>query len=151
MRFFLSPPTEAVRPRARAFTLVEVLAALLMMAIIIPVALQGMGVVSRVAEVGQHKAAAMRVAERVINEQIALVGLGQAIPTSGSGTEVDGDTSYPWTMQTGNWAEDTMTQMTVHVTFTVRGSAYEMTLSTLFDPNADTPGTPSPVTNTANP
>jgi type II secretory pathway pseudopilin PulG len=114
---------------------------MLMMAIIVPVALEGMSVVSRAAVLGQRKAAAMRVAERVLGEQLAVIAQGQPVPTSGSGTETDGDTAYPWTMQTQNWTRDTMTQMTVHITFTLQGNSYEMTLSTLFDPNAGTPGT----------
>ncbi len=131
---------------ARGFTLVEVLAALLMMAIIVPIALQGMGVVSRTARRGQQKAALMRVAERVLNEQLAVVAAGQPIPTSGSGTEVDGETSYRWSMATAAWPQDTMTQMTVTVECTVEGRAYEMSLSTLYDPNADTAGTASTAT-----
>jgi len=129
------------RLRRGAFTLIEVLAAMLMMAIIVPVALEGMSVVSRAAVLGQHKAAAMRVAERVLDEQLAVIAQGQPIPATGSGTESDGDTAYPWTMQTENWSQDSMTQMTVHITFVVQGNSYEMTLSTLFDPNAGTPGT----------
>jgi prepilin-type N-terminal cleavage/methylation domain-containing protein len=151
MKSFPQQPTEALRLRQGyggpprhgrgGFTLAEVLAALLMMAIIVPVALQGMSIVSRAAVLGQHKAAAMRVAERVLNEQLAVITQGQPIPTTGSGTETDGDTSYPWTMQTQPWPQDTMTEMTVRVTFTMQGNSYEMSLSTLFDPNAGTAGT----------
>ena len=143
MKYFPPQSTDRVRLRrgSGAFTLIEVLAALLLMAIIVPVALEGMSVVSRAAVLGQHKAAAMRVAERVLSEQLAVVSQGQPIPTSGSGTETDGDTSYPWTMQTEAWPQDVMTQMTVRITFSVQGNAYEMTLSTLFDPNAGAPVT----------
>jgi len=130
-------------PPNKAFTLVEVLAALLMMAIIVPIAMQGMGVVSRAAVLGQHKTTVMRVAERVLNEQLSVVAEGQPIPTSASGTQADGDTNYAWTMQTTPWARDSMTQMTVRITFIVQGNSYEMSLSTLFDPNAGTPGTAS--------
>ena len=84
---------------------------------------------------------AMRVAERVLNEELLQTGAGSVIPTSGSGVETDGDTSYPWTMQTEPWPVDTMTQMTVQVNFIVRGTTYTMSASTLFDPNAATPGT----------
>ena len=75
------------------------LAALLLMAIVIPVALQGMSIVSRAAVLGQRKVAAMRVAERVLNEQVVLISQGQVVENSASGVETDGDTSYPWTMQ----------------------------------------------------
>jgi type II secretory pathway pseudopilin PulG len=154
MRSFLTPlpPNDVLlRPsglggrtggaRPPAFTLVEVLAALLMMAIIIPVALQGMSIVSRAAVLGEHKVAAMRVADRVLNTQIANLGQGQPVPSSASGTETEGDMTFPWTMQTSPWPTDTMTEMTVRVTFTLQGHAYEMSLGTLFDPNASTPGT----------
>lgn len=114
---------------------------MLLMAIIIPVALQGASIVSRAAILGQRKASAMRVAERVLNEQLLLLtSQGQVVPSSASGIETDGDTTYPWTMQSEPWPEDSMTQITIRVTFTVRGNNYEMSLSTLFDPTASTPG-----------
>ncbi len=125
----------AVRDRARirarsprGFTLVEVLAALLMMAIVVPVAMEGMGIASRAGVLGTRKAAAMRVAERLLNEFVVENQLQQA--TSG-GTLVDGDTSYPWTMRTENWSEDALQVMTVTVTFVVQGNSYEVNLSTL--------------------
>jgi len=113
------------------------------MIIVIPVALEGMSVISRTAVLGQRKVAAMRVAERVLNEQLALVGQGETVQNSANGVETDGDTSYPWTLQSESWPEDSMTQLTVRVTFTLRGISYEMKASTLYDPNADTPGTAS--------
>jgi type II secretion system protein I len=140
MRFF--PQTDRVR-HSRGFTLAEVLAAMALMAIVIPVAIDGMSAISRTAVLGQRKVAAMRVAERVLNEQMSLVTQGQAIPNSGNGVETDGDTSYQWTLQSEAWSQDSMTQLTVRVTFIVRGLSYEMSASTLYDPNADTPGTPS--------
>ncbi len=114
-----------------AFTLVEVLAALLMMAIIIPVAMEGMSVASRAGVLGQRKAAAMRVAERILNETIVQGDTQQA---SSSGTIADGDTNYPWSMRTETWAEDSMLQMTVTVTFTVQGNNYEVSATTLVAP-----------------
>src|SRR5271166_198975 len=71
----------------RAFTLAEVLAAMLVMAIVIPVAMQGMSIASRAGIAGQRKAAAMRIAERVLNEQYVT---GQLSQTTGSGTVVEG-------------------------------------------------------------
>jgi type II secretory pathway pseudopilin PulG len=134
---------EAAWGAPRAFTLVEVLAALLTMAIVIPVAFQGMSIVGRAAALGEHKVAVMRVAERVLNEQLSVMALGQPVPTSATGTETDGDTAYSWTTQTEPWARDNMTQMTVHVVFTLDGRNFTMDLSTLYDPTAWTPGTAS--------
>jgi type II secretory pathway pseudopilin PulG len=119
------------RPGEGGFTLAEVLAALLFMAIVIPVALHGMSVASRAGVLGQRKAAAMRVGERVLNE-LAITGEWNQGGTGGSITE--GDTTYAWTMQSATWPSDAMTQVTVQVTFTVQGSDYSVSLSTLFDP-----------------
>jgi len=119
----------ATRPRfTAAFTLVEVLAALLMMAIIIPVAIEGMSVASRVGMLGQRKAAAMRVAERVLNELLVETQIQQA---SSSGTAYEGDTAYPWVMRVENWSEDAMQQMTVTVSFPLQGAVHEISVATL--------------------
>jgi prepilin-type N-terminal cleavage/methylation domain-containing protein len=135
--------TNLIRHSRRAFTLIEVLAALLLMAIVIPVAMQGMSVASRAGLLGQRKAAAMRVAERMINELIVTGGMNQ---TSSSGTAVDGDTSYPWTMQSEPWTEDSMTHVTFKVTFSIQSNSYDVSASTLFDATAGSAasvGTPS--------
>ena len=63
MRF--APSSSNVKRRRAAFTLAEVLAALLFMAIVIPVALEGLRIASLAGQVGERKAAAARVAERV--------------------------------------------------------------------------------------
>lgn len=128
--FRSSRPTE-IRGRPRSgpgFTLVEVLASLLLMAIIIPVAMEGLSVASRVGVLGQRKAAAMRVGERVLNE---LIVEQQTQQNSASGTAYDRDTAYPWTMRVENWTADAMQQMTVAVSFTVQGSTYEVAVTTL--------------------
>jgi type II secretory pathway pseudopilin PulG len=114
--------------RRRGLTLVEVLASLLMMAIVIPVAMEGMSIASRAGLLGQRKATAMRVAERVLNE---LLVENQLMQNSSSGTAYDGDISYPWTMRTENWPEDAMQQLSITVTFVVQGNPYEVSLTTL--------------------
>lgn len=138
-----APPPRTERPRRsrRAFTLIEVLAALLLMAIVIPVAMQGMSVASRAGLLGQRKAAAMRVAERMLNE---LMVTGEMNQNSASGTVGDGDTTYPWTMQSEPWSEDAMTLVTVKVTFSLQGNEYDVSASTLFDAAAGTAAAASP-------
>ncbi|MFI5357950.1 MAG: type II secretion system protein J [Opitutales bacterium] len=125
-----TPPVDRLR---RAFTLVEVLAAMLVMAIVIPVALQGMSVASRAGVLGTRKATAMRVAERVLNE---LYVTGQLNQSASSGSITENDTAYPWAMKSETWSQDAMTQVTVTVTFTVQGRDYAVSASTLFDPVA---------------
>jgi prepilin-type N-terminal cleavage/methylation domain-containing protein len=131
-----APPWRAGRPRFRGFTLVELLAALLLMAIIIPVAMQGVSVASRAGVLGQRKAAAMRVADRVLNE---IIVTGDSIRSSSSGTVTEGNAAYPWTLDTQTWPEDAMLQLTVTVTYTAQGNPYQVSLSTLIDPTAPAP------------
>lgn len=124
--------SRAHNPIRRGFTLAEVLAALLLMAIIVPVALQGVQIASRAGTLGQRKAAAMRIAERVLNELIATDGLTQS---TGSGTVSEGDHAYAWTRQTETWPEDAMNVVTVRVVFNVQGNDYNVSLSSIYDPS----------------
>jgi type II secretory pathway pseudopilin PulG len=126
------------RSRARGFTLAEVLAALLFMAILIPVTMQAVSVASRAGVLGQRKATAMRIAERVLDEQIVSGLIGSATPY---GTIVEGDISYPWTIQSDAWTEDPTTGInviTVRVEFDVQGTTYNVAASTLHDPSVTT-------------
>lgn len=116
----------------RGFTLIEVLAALLLMAIVIPVAMQATSIASRAGMMGQRKAAAMRIADRMLNELIVTGEAKQS--TSSSGTVAEGDASYTWTLQSTTWSEDAMTQLTVSVSFSVQGATHTVSASTLIDP-----------------
>ena len=112
------------------FTLVEVLAALLFMAILVPVTVQAIRVASRAGQVADRKVVAARVAERVLNELLVTGGMMQ---NSSSGTIEEGDRSYEWTMTSENWAEDQMNLVTVNVTYEVQGQEFDVQLSTLFE------------------
>src|SRR5688500_9837086 len=85
----------AKRARA-AFTLVEVLAALVFMAIVIPVAVDGLRIANLTGQVGQRKAVAARIAERVLNE---VVVTGQFRSSTQSGTIREGVQPYQWVMR----------------------------------------------------
>jgi prepilin-type N-terminal cleavage/methylation domain-containing protein len=141
-------PTNAQRGvRSRGFTLVEVLAALLFMAILIPVTMHGVSVASRAGTLGQRKSTAMRIAERVLEEQIVSGQMATATPY---GNIVDGDITYSWTMKSDPWPEDTtisLNVVTVRVEFSVQGNTFDVAASTLYDPNAvSTVTTSTPVT-----
>src|SRR5687768_17876953 len=95
---FIRPRTSAAT--SRGFTLVEVLAALLFMAILLPVTVEAVRIASRAGQVGERKAAATRVAERVLNELLVTGGLTQ---NSGSGRIEERDRGYEWTMRSESW------------------------------------------------
>lgn len=118
--------------RAQAgFTLAEVLAALLFMAIVIPVAVQGLHVASRAGSVAERKAIGARLAETKLNE---LIVTGQWQSSAQKGTVQDGWQSYTWQLQTEPWVEDaTMRLVTVQVSVPVQGQDYDVRVSTLVD------------------
>ena len=117
--------------RARAgFTLVEVLAALLFMAIVIPVAVEGVRVANQAGVVGERKSASALVADRVINE---LVATGQATEGVRNGVLRQGKQEYPWTAQIEPWNQGSLSLFTVTVGYVVQGREFEVRLSTLID------------------
>ncbi|MSU57222.1 MAG: hypothetical protein EXS35_03405 [Pedosphaera sp.] len=120
----------ALRSQA-GFTLAEVLAALLFMAIVIPVAVQGLHIASRAGSVAERKAVGSRLAERKLNE---LLVTGQWQSSAQKGTMQEGLMSYSWSLQSEPWAEDgAMKLVTVHVSVPVQGRDYDVKVSTLVD------------------
>ena len=119
-----------VKSAQKGFTLVEVLAALALMAIVIPVAVEGMRIASKAGEVGQRKAVAARIAGRVLNE---LVVTGQLRGTTQNGVVQEGAQQYQWSMHSEPWPQDAMRLVTVRVAFPVQGRDYDVRLSTLVD------------------
>jgi hypothetical protein len=109
--------------------LAEVLAALLFMAIVIPVALEGLRIASLAGQVGERKASAARVAELVLNE---LAVTGSAPGGNDSGSTIEGPHEYQWTVESAAWVEDNALQeTTVRVVYFVQGREYEVTVTTL--------------------
>jgi len=126
-------------PRAKrrpfGFTLAEVLAALTLMAIVIPVAMEGMSIASRAGSLGQRKAAATRVAQRVLNE---LIATGQIVSSGQSGTASEDTQHFQWRMETDAWSIDALEVVTVTVSFQIQGNPFDVSVSTLHDPAATT-------------
>ena len=131
MTFKSAIPRASTLKRARAFTLAEVLAALMFMAIVIPVAMQGLRIASLAGEVAQRKIVAARIGNKILNE---LKVTGQLQNTSQSGVVKEGGLQYNWSVRSQMWNEDTtthMTQVTLTVTYTAQGKNYDVHLSTL--------------------
>jgi general secretion pathway protein I len=123
------------------FTLAEVLAALLFMAVVIPVAVDGLRVASRASVVGQRKAIAARIAETVLNEQVVT---SQSLGAAQSGVVQENNVDYRWTIRMDLWDQNQnqsqallqvnpMQVMTVEVDFPVQGKEYNVRLSTLLN------------------
>ena len=125
-------PTPAANNRrrgCRAFTLAEVLAALLFLAIVIPTAVEALHVASLGGEVAVRKTAAARVADRILNESLVTTNWSNGMQ---SGTASEGALDYRWTLTSQNWTEDpAMQQVTAEVTYSAQGKDYTVKLSTL--------------------
>jgi prepilin-type N-terminal cleavage/methylation domain-containing protein len=124
---------------SRGFTLVEVLAALLFMAIVIPVVMQGLSVASRAGELAGRRYQAGLVAERVLNEAIILTNWSQSTQV---GRSRQGALEFEWTLRNEPWLEDrnvsSMRLVSVDVSFLAQGQKQIFTLSTLVDENTTT-------------
>jgi len=107
-----------------------VLAALVFMAIVIPVAVQGVRIANLAGQVGERKAVAIRIAERVLNEMVVTRQWQQAVQT---GSVREGPQEYRWLTRLDTWPEGTLRLLTVQVTFPVQGKDYDVRLSTLAD------------------
>jgi len=114
------------------FTLAEVLVALLFMAIVIPVALQGLRVASLAGEVAGRKGQAARVAERVLAENLVTTNWNKSVQ---SGTISEGDRQFRWTLRNESWNQDARLYaphlLSVEVTYAVQSRDYFVRLSTL--------------------
>jgi type II secretory pathway pseudopilin PulG len=124
--------TKSARRNCAAFTLAEVLAALLFMAIVIPVAVQGLRIASLAGEAASRKQAAARVAERILEENLVSTNWNKSIQ---NGTVTEGEQQFKWTMKNENWSVDSMQQLSVEVTYTVQDKPCSVKLATLVDPN----------------
>lgn len=119
----------ARRPCQDAFTLVEVLAAMLFMAIVVPVAVDALHIASLAGEIGARKAEAARVADAVLNENIVTTNWNQSAL---SGTSIEGGHEYRWTLRNQLWPDDsTMQLLTVEVNFSAGGRQSSVQLNTL--------------------
>ncbi len=114
--------------RSSAFTLAEVLAALMFMAIVIPVAVEALHIASVSGEVAVRKAEAARIADKVLTESVVTTNWNQ----STTGTTMQNGHEFHWTLSNATWpADPAMQLLTAEVAFTAQGRDYSVHLSTL--------------------
>ena len=121
-----TPPTR--RRRCAAFTLAEALAALLFLAIVVPVLTEAMMAATRAGEVAARKTVAARVADEVLNESLVMTNWSNGTK---SGAATQNGLSYNWTLTSQTWPQDNMQMVTAEVSYPVQGSTYSVKLSTL--------------------
>ena len=112
----------------------EVLAAMVFMAIVIPVTLQGIRIATRAGEFGVRKDMAAQVARMVLDE---IAGTRQWNNMQTSGTESIDHYTFHWQLKDEVWQapifQTTLRLYTVVVDYSVSGQTYQLSLSTVVD------------------
>jgi type II secretory pathway pseudopilin PulG len=110
------------------FTLAEVMAAMLFLAVVIPVAVEVLHLSSLAGEVAVRKSAAARVADRILSESLVTTNWSNGVQ---SGTVTEGTLDLKWKLSSQAWTEDSMELLTAEVTFSAQGKDYAVKMSTL--------------------
>ncbi|MGA1235923.1 MAG: type IV pilus modification PilV family protein [Limisphaerales bacterium] len=121
------------RNNQSGFTFAEVLAAMLFLAILIPAVVEGISLANRAAVTAERQSVALQLGEHKLNQLLL-----DENPLS-SGSQGDFGNAYPlysWKLDRSTWREDSMTQLTLRVAFTVQGRQREVSLTTLIDETA---------------
>ena len=115
------------------FTFVEVFAALVFLAILVPAIVEGLTIANRASVLAERSSIAGELAENKLNEILLSSTSGQTASDTGGdfGTDWPG---YRWELNQGTWDQDnvnTMTEMNLEVFFPVQGKERSFTLTTL--------------------
>ena len=161
----LDASSRAARRRLHAFTLAEVLAAMLFLAIVFPTMVEALHIASLAGEVAVRKGAAARVADRILNESIVTTNWNGGVM---NGTISEGSLDFDWSLSVQSWPQNAaqlpssiqnlpvnglqpmtvqnmprgvMEMLTAEVKFQAQGKVYTVTLGTLGSPLNRTAGT----------
>jgi len=126
---FGRPPRRARFLRGRpAFTLVEILATLVLVAIILPVAMSGISLALNVADESRRQTEAASLAQSKVTEILAC----QLWSTSTMAGDFSPDhPEYRWESQVNNWQGTEVRQLDVQVLWNHQGRDRRVALSTL--------------------
>ncbi len=119
----------------RAFTLVEVLAAMIFMSIVISVAVRALTVSNRDGVIAERKRVAARLADSIFTESVATDSWRDG---DTDGTFDEPFSAYSWTIESETWPEDTMDLVSIVVSFDVQGREYSVRFSTLVEETSET-------------
>ncbi len=116
------------RKDSRGFTLVETLAAMLFMAIVIPVAVRGVMLANRAGVVAERTRVAAQLADTLLTETVVTESWRYGAQEGDFEEEWPG---YRWILDTEAWEEDAMRLVRVEVLYDVQDREYSVRLSTL--------------------
>ncbi len=119
--------------RTGGFTFVELLATIVLLGIIMPVAMQTIGLCTRLAGQSRQRMEAVSLASVKLTE---LIASGDWESGARSGDFEDWP-DYRWTVDVSNWTESTVRQLDVTVSWEAQGRPRELILSTLVYPEEE--------------
>ncbi len=111
-----------------AFTFVEVLAALVFLAILLPTVIGGFSICTRAGAAAERTAIATQLAENRMSELMLNDAWIAAEKRGEFGEEFPG---YRWEVDQSTWEIENMTALTVHVFFQLQGQERDVALTTL--------------------
>ena len=118
------------RRREAGFTFAEVLAAMIFMAILLPVVMQGLVLANRASVTAERKRIAAHLANSMLTE---LIATDQWQYAGNRGNFAPDHELYEWELTQSSWDQDDMQQLTIVVTYPVQGQTRRVQLTTLVD------------------
>ncbi len=120
--------------RQGGFTFVELLATVVLIGIIMPVAMRTISICTRLAGQSRREVEAVSLASTKLSELVA----SNDWETGGKGGDFGSDwPGYQWDFEVSNWSESTVRQLDVEVLWTSQGRQRKVTLSTLVYPEEE--------------
>lgn len=113
--------------KAAGFTLMEVLAAMVLLAIVLPAVMKGISIATVLASDTVGKIVAAELAENRLNEAILL---DEWVSGSGSGDFGNDYPGYRWTLTASGGPQAGLKQVDMTVTWEKRADQYEFKLTT---------------------
>jgi prepilin-type N-terminal cleavage/methylation domain-containing protein len=122
------PTTRTAVPRRRGFTIVELLATLVLVGIVLPVVVHGVLLCLDTAAFTTQQAEAAALARSKLDE---LVVTGEYYESEMEGDFGEDRPEYRWTAFVDEWEDSRLARLDVLVTWTRRQQEHEVVLSTL--------------------
>jgi len=122
-----------VKATEKAFTFAELLAAMVLVGVLLPVVTQGLLLANRAGAVAKEKTNAAQWAENYLNE---LVVTGEYLQVGSFGSVQVENRTYDWRLMTEDWGETTTLLIELNVQYKVQGRNYNVVMTTLARPDA---------------
>ncbi len=120
---------------ARGFTLIEVLMTMLVLAVVLPILMEGISLSLHAASSSRHKTEAANLAQDELN-QLTSTGMWNSQQTGDFGTDHPG---YTWTCQTAD-QDYGVTEVRLTVAWAEQGQPRQLTVATMTQTNPTLPG-----------